>query len=350
MGKTETQQRFLRSRAEQLADYLRGCIARGEICDPLPGIREWSARLGAGRGTLEQALHILHREGLLSVEPRRGIRLAGVPPRPATADRPRVVRWLLYGRNYPDMSVVMEILAMLSERLQAHDIHLQLERFTAQRFREIHKQGEHPNTMLFLVSLPAEFQRMFANFRKSAIVIGLPAEGVNLPFVSNDIASAMRHAIALVARRGFRRITMVATEATRSIPETLLRQWCAACDTDLHADLVRMPMSLEEHVTAARRFAARVTPGQGIIAVYPIPATSLISALLQHGLSIPRDAEVIGMNTTRAAVRVVPMPTHYPYPVEAFTKTVQRAILHYFEQGRVPRWKKLIPLEVVRAC
>ncbi|MBI4026785.1 MAG: hypothetical protein HY360_17510 [Verrucomicrobia bacterium] len=44
---------FLRSKAEQLADYLRGGLQRGEAVEPLPNTRAWSEKLG-GVGTAQK--------------------------------------------------------------------------------------------------------------------------------------------------------------------------------------------------------------------------------------------------------------------------------------------------------
>ncbi|MBI4028595.1 MAG: GntR family transcriptional regulator [Verrucomicrobia bacterium] len=66
---------FLRSRSEQLADYLSNSIARAELVEPLPGMRDWAVKLGVSYRTLESALKIVERRGLVSIEPRRGVRL-----------------------------------------------------------------------------------------------------------------------------------------------------------------------------------------------------------------------------------------------------------------------------------
>lgn len=347
MRRLASQSSFIRSRADQLADYLRGSIARGEIVDPLPNIRDWSSRLGVGRGTLETAIKILSIEGLLRVAPRKGIQInPGAVPGPRTA-RTRLGRWLFYGRDFPDLSVLMEVFAAVAERFQFHDIQLSIERCDAARFRAIHAKGENPGEMLMLVSLPAEFARLFADFRKSALVVGLPSPGMRLPYISIDVDAAFRHAVAMLARRGFTRVAMVITEPTRALTEAGFQKLCAETAPAVRGELVRMPIELPEQADAARRFAARISGRLGIIAVYSIPATVLISALLQRGIAVPRQVEVVGMNTTRMAVRVVPTPIYYPYPVEAFAKTVTRAALQYFEQGRLPQLRKLIPLEVV---
>jgi DNA-binding LacI/PurR family transcriptional regulator len=340
---------FLRSRADQLADYLRRGIARGEIREPLPNIRAWSVLLGVGRGTLEQAVNLLHREGVLDVQPRRGIRIARVRPRVSASDSPRMVRWLFYGRGYPDASVLLEILAAIVERLQAHDIQFRLERCDAARLRRIQHKGEEPHQMIILGLVPPGLQRMFSAFQRSALVIGVPPPDVPLPYISIDVEVAFRHALATFARRGCKRVSLVMREHSHSMSDARFAELCAEANAAMRSEMVRVPMTLVEQVAAARRFAARRTTREGVIALYPIPATVLISALLERGIAVPRDVEVVALNTTSMAVRAAPLPDFYPYPVEAFAKAVSRAVLRYFQSGTVPRLRKMIPLEVVRA-
>lgn len=69
---------FLRSRFEQLADYLREHILCGAVAEPLADTRSWSKRLCVSRNTLHAALKILERQRLVSSTRRRTIGGCGV--------------------------------------------------------------------------------------------------------------------------------------------------------------------------------------------------------------------------------------------------------------------------------
>lgn len=186
--------KFLRSRADQLAEYLRGCIARGELREPFPNIRALRSKLGVGLHTLEMALRILERQSVLRIRPRQGIQIlrgSVAPPNVPQPDSTRVVRWLYYGRDFPDMSAAAEILLSVSERLLVHGIRLNVEKCDAVRLKAIQRAGENMNEMLLLVSLTEPHQRLFADFRKSALILGLPFPGVRLPYVSVDSLPAI---------------------------------------------------------------------------------------------------------------------------------------------------------------
>ena len=338
---------FLRSRAEQLADYLRGCIARGELREPLPNIRAWSAKLGVGLHTLETALRILHREGVVRILPRKGVQLLGASGDSEQPPRARVVRWICYRRDFPDLSPVMDVLTPMADQLRDHDIGFSIEPCDATRLRLIHDRGESPHEMYLLTSLPQPFERMFADFKKSALIIGLPSAGISLPYLSVDVFPAVRHAVHMLARRGFRKVTLVVKSGTSQPIAESLHRYCAETHPPMQAEVVIMPMELTDQVAAAGRFAARIRERVGIIAIYSIPASVLMTALMARGVKVPDDVEIVAVNTTLQAVRVFPLPAYYPFPLATFAKAVCKAALHYFERGRLPALRKTIPLEMV---
>lgn len=55
----------LRSHAEQMAEYLRGELRRGRWSGSMPGVLRMERDLGVNRNTLEGALRLLEKEGLL---------------------------------------------------------------------------------------------------------------------------------------------------------------------------------------------------------------------------------------------------------------------------------------------
>src|SRR5258708_5062071 len=118
---------FLRTRGELLAEHLRQAIARGELVSPLPNIRDWSTQLGVSHGTLEKALHILKREGLIRTRPRKGVHVMRPETTRPRLQQPPTVRWMFYGRNYKNIPTVPEIMGAIGQRLSPHDIRFSLE-------------------------------------------------------------------------------------------------------------------------------------------------------------------------------------------------------------------------------
>ena len=337
---------FLRSKSEHLADHLRACVARGELREPLPNIRTWSGKLGVGIHTLEMALKILHQEGVVRIRPRKGVQIQEVRGVSDHSQQSRVVRWVCYGRDFPDLSVLTELFAAILEQLHPHEIGFSIEPCDAARLRLIHDRGESPHQMYLLTSLPDEFQRLFADFKRSALINGLPSPGVSLPYITIDVFSAIRHAIHLLARRGFHKVSLVIKSGTRQPVVELFRQYCAEAPQPMQSEVVTMPNELFEQVSAAGRFAARIRERQGIIAIYSIPASVLMTALMARGVKVPGEVEVVAVNTPLQAVRVFPLPTYYPFPLVPFAKAVCKAAVHYFKRGRLPSLGKTIPLQM----
>ncbi len=338
---------FIRSRAEQLADHIRGCIARGEVLRPIPNTRDWSSQLGVSRDTLKGAIKILKRKGLLRVRPRKGIELAHTPVLAKGWQRSRAVRWLYYGRDYPDASALVEIRAAISERLEPQGIRLTFERCDAARMRAIHRRGEHPGEMFLLGAVPDQFLGLFSTFKKSVLVIRPRLSGFQMPFISIEILSALRHATHMLVRRGFFRISLIVKEGSLRSTARLFQRICVEASRSLRGDVVRIPVGLCEQNLAVQRFAASIKGRHGLIALYPVPAGLLMTALMKRGLDVPEQVEVVAMNTTLQAIRLVPMPVYYPFPVEKFAKVICQAAVHYFEQGALPPIRKRIPIEMV---
>ncbi|MBI4026689.1 MAG: GntR family transcriptional regulator [Verrucomicrobia bacterium] len=339
---------FLRSRADQLADYLRGCIARGELVEPLPGIREWSSRLSVGHTTLEAALKTLEQEGLVAVRTREGVHLNFEQAAPNPPQTFRVVRWLYCGRGRNhDISPCIEVFRALSDRLGQHDIRLSIENCGVEGIHAIHERGESRRQMVLLGSLPLKLEKLFMDFRRSALVIGIPAPGTGLPYVSNDAFSAIRHATHWLAGRGCLRVTMfIGVKRQMTFAEKIFYRACSESPQPVRGEVACIPLELDEQAQAARKFAARVKGKQGVIAIYPSSVSTLMTALMKQGVDVPGQVEFVAVNTTLQGVRVVPRPAYYPFPMDTFTKVVCRAAIQYFERGRLPRLRKMIPLKM----
>jgi hypothetical protein len=212
-----TAMEFIRSKPEQLADYLRQRIERGDLVEPLPNIRDWSAQLGVAHGTLETALGILKRQGVIRTRPRKGVHITRPATKPRQLHQPPTVRWLFYGGHYRNVPTISELITALTQRLAPHGIRFSLELCNASRLRAIHQQGERPHEMLILSSMTSPYQEMFAAFRRSVLLVGPPLPGVELPFITNvltreetDAMKAMR--LRYMTARAEREETRLAQE------------------------------------------------------------------------------------------------------------------------------------------
>ena len=345
--------KFLRSRAEQLADYLRGCISRGELVEPMPGTRTWSQRLGVSRSTLDQALRLLRHEGLIDVRANRGITLIG-PSATEGAHRTlvRSVRIIYYGRDFPEMQKDLPWMLELAERLHANGVQLALEKCTEARLKAYARAGVNPAELLILISLPARFQALFAQSPHEVLLMGEPAAGVDRPFVTSDWEGALRHGARWLLRQGYDRLTLILPRArapglqqARAVFEQECADWTRQT---VRANVVELPLELTAMVQAAGRFARTVRDRRGILVTDNIPPGLVMTALAAHGVRIPRQAELVALVTSIEPLKVFPLPTHYRFSERLLTQTLTAAVLHYFETGTVPALAKRLPMEMTR--
>ncbi len=338
---------FMRSKAEHLADHLREAIARGGVANPLPTIRRWSASLGVASGTLEAALRILKRDGIIRSRPRRGLYLLR---RPGARSRHRyyqVVRWICPTVQIKHNPGINEVAGALLRKLSVHGIGLTVEMLDNARLKALCQRGERPEEMLLMHSLPREWQERFLHFKTSLLLIGRPFPDIPLPFVSNDMIPAIRHAVFLFACHDFEEVVLLLTESSRQPIREEFDQICAAAPRPIRGEIVQLPDEMYEQSRAVQRFSARIRPRQGLIAVSPIHAGQLMMAVMQRGLRMPGEVQVIAMNALPTELRSLPIPVHYPYPLERFSRILCGAAYHFFEQGSLPRLRKLIPLQMV---
>jgi hypothetical protein len=83
----------------------------------------------------------------------------------------------------------------ISERLRDHDIQLVPDRCDVPRLRALQRRGELPGEMLLLISFRQTDQRRFAPHRRDVLLVDLPAPGVDLPYIWNDVEAAISHAV-----------------------------------------------------------------------------------------------------------------------------------------------------------
>ncbi len=344
---------FLRSKAEQLADYLRGCLARGELVEPLPGTRAWSRQLGVSRSTLDEALRVLRRERLVWVDANRGIRLTAAPRSPARSSvtAPRLVRVIYYGRDIPELHKDLLWMMDLAEQLHAHGVQLSIEKCTEARLKAYARARQVGTELLILISLPAKFQTLFDQANRAVLLTGEPAPGVQLPFLTSDLDGAIRHATCRLLRRGFERVTLVLPRTRSPGLQRAKQVFVSACADwsrqPVRGDVVFLPLEMPAMVTAAGRFAKTVRDRRGIVTMDNIPVGLIMTALAARGVAIPQQVELVAFAASAESLKVFPSPAHYLSVLPAFAQTLARAALHYFQTGDVPRLRKRLPMEMV---
>jgi len=346
---------FKRSKSEHLADYIRCGIQRRELSEPLPNTREWSHSLGVSRNTLKKALNILRKDGLLEIEARKSIRIIkGAHARAKMAPSlQKVLRLIYYPIEYPQRSF-FGYYHDLAEHLYSYGIYTTWEACTHARIREISRQPQKSNELLFLASVPGAYHRYFHRRKSNTLVVGMPDQNSSLPYIAVDIKSCIRHATQFLLRRNFSRISfLIGKVSSHSLAdlEKIFLQTCAGWrHQPIYAEVVRMGLAADDQRSACRRFAAGVNSRQGIIALQPVWLSMLMTALFERGVRIPEVGHIVALMTTPQNMNVCPLPSHYPFPQHAFVKQLTDQALHYFNTGALRNLRMVIPTDIVAAA
>lgn len=351
------------NRAEQVAASIRDKILSRELTDPLPPSRVWCRELEVGRPTLLAALKILEHAGFLHMT-ARGAKIARsrkksktgstAKPSPSPAKnhaaRPHwKARFLYYGRNYKEIQQGSKWFLALSWALQRHDIRLALERCNAVRLTAVATNKASHEELCFLQSLPAPYQSLFVQHGKPAVIVGYAGQDVALPYVTPDLSNSTRHAVLRLLRRGFRRLVIINLAAREEGVTRSIDSFLTACADWPHqpvsAEVVRVWNDLESQRSVIRRLAARTKKPCGFIIFSPVSVGMLITALLERGISIPKEAEIVALEYTHGEISFSAPVTLYEFPAQRFAKTISSICLHYFESGELPNAGKIVDLD-----
>jgi hypothetical protein len=343
----------LQSKPYQLAEFLRQSIRHGKLAEPLPGMRLWSRQLGVSRRTLDSALRILRDEGLLTMHPR-GARL-NIGPNQSTANpvqSPRRVRWLIDGSYRHHLHGQHQTFDLLHERLRLRGIELKSEICTPVRLREIARQTPVANEFFLLGSLPPTYQRLFAATAKPVLVLGEVSAGLDLPYVNSDQAGAVRHAAFRLLRQGCTQLKLIhvksAAVGMRSA-QTAFRQACSEWTrASVNGQLIATELDLTSLLVAMRRVTGQIKQRTGILVLSPVPIAMVITALLQHGIAVPAQAEVVALLHSTESTHLYPPPPAYEWPMAAIVREITRAAEHFFNTGTLPPGGKLLTAEMAK--
>lgn len=347
---------FLLNRRERLAEYLREQIHEGQITEPLPNTRDWARALGVSCPTLSGALQLLAKEDLVTLHPRQGVRLHGGQKRPSGRTGRRAVRLVYRAADFPAGPTTTRWVVLLSQFLQNNGIHFRIEGCTDARLRALVNLARPAEAdrreLLLLLSLPARYQRLFDRSRRSALVVGYPAQGVTLPFVTSDYDGAIQHATHRLLRRGFSRLCLIINKETSVGIHHACHAFNSACSSWPHqpvrAETLHIPLEPCAQLSALNRFAARLRDPCGIILAGPVNVGAIMTCLYAHGVAISTQAELVTIDNSSSSILVWPMPTQYTVSMQALSRVVANAVVHFFETGTVPAiqktvWMKMIP-------
>ncbi|MBI4025259.1 MAG: GntR family transcriptional regulator [Verrucomicrobia bacterium] len=336
--------------AEQLARLFAEQIQGGDLSNPLPGRRAWAAQLGVGRNTLDAAIRILTRKGLLRTHPRHGTLISHGSRSGNRKSRLQAVRFIFNDRDFERSSYQVDWLFPLLARFHERGFRCTFEQASIGRIRAICSRGGNPSELNLLYACSVGQLRRFQNSNAHTLVIGDIERGIRLPSVNVDLAGAIRHACHDLLRRGFKTLKILINAYSKGIPFEHRNAFSEACDRwsvqPIAHELVQIPMQTPEMIAACRRLARGLHDRTGILVLFPLSAGAIMTTLLQSGISIPSQAEMILLMSRKDSARLDPVPAHYPFPTKRFLTELTVVVTRFFETGKLsPDYHRYVPLE-----
>jgi len=341
---------FRRKRSENLADFLRERIRHGELTNPLPSTRLWCLQLGVGRPNLLQALKVLEHDGLVSIT-RRGVSLKPQKARgkKTASPLPRILRVLYFNRNAPHLRHDCEWVSALSERLSTDGIHVSVESCSVGRLRTLAGQATD-NELCVLMAIPPEYQKLFQEHKKPAFIVGYPGEGIALPYFTSDLDGTVRHATQSLLRHGFKHLILInsshrAAGINKSVDvfKNVCAQWP---HQPVRSEVALTWRDITSMRTSLGRIAQKISEPCGLVIFSPISVGILITSLLQAGVQIPKQAEIMAIEYLSEEVQFSVPVTRYAFPSEYCIKQLVEVARQFFDTGEVPLINKKLSLKV----
>ncbi len=341
----------LRSKVAQLADYLRSSIVLDRLAEPLPPIRAWSQQLGVSRRTLGAALLELRAQGLVVAKPRG----MGLGPKPANrphrgGERKRVL--MLMGILYrPRIHHYFELFRAFDDAMALRGFDFKWELCAPNRLREIASQQTANPELVILHSLPLRIQAMFARSARPAVVLGHLGSNIALPYIDADLPGVVRHAAFTLLRHGAENLYLIGpTHSAPGDEQTLIafRVACAAWSRTVTARAISTAVDQRSLVATVQRLTSGIKGRNGFIVMAPVPVAMVMTALLQHGIEVPHQVELVSVFHEPESIKLYPPPIFYPSPNRQIVRHFVNVAEHFFETGRVLPVAKTLAVEVVR--
>ncbi len=202
---------------DQVADLLREEMRDGRWQEWMPSERILLAKLNVSRKTLRDALRLLVNDGLLTVEPRQGYRIASQGVVMGTAPSRRLMELgLICPEHIFSMPPYVIKLVDIVRGLCA-EAGFQLEVLEGRRFARVDPGRmmpkvvrSFPKACWILIMADEKLQRWFERSGTPAVIYGNVYPGIGLSSVGIDYRACVRHAASMLLGRGHRRIALVA--------------------------------------------------------------------------------------------------------------------------------------------
>lgn len=322
------------SLARRTLAVLEESLRSGRWGEVLPGERKLSETLQISRMTLRQALAELERRGWITSG--RGKRRRILDP---TLRETRPGRSIVFLAPVPVHEMEPQLMLLihhLSESLQRKGLHLEIEarpscftRRPERALQAIAAELRPAGWVLFRGNQAA--QEWFRKADLPFVILGSTFVHGSPSFGSEHIAIGS-HAAGQFLRVGHRHGVIIAPrhETAALTDEELVRGFQRAGFTSRGIFHDRTRRGILQALDKALVMRPRVSAIFTIGGQYSV---TLLSALLNHGIAVPKEISLIAMGDDPAFRYLVPAPAHYTFSMEKGARMLFRLICRVVLQG-----------------
>lgn len=335
----------------RVAGVLESAILREEWRQKLPGERRLCAQLNVSRMTLERALNIIERKGLIRSQPRVGHLIRKVRPRPARQNSTTIhILLRIPCENLSDWEQlwykkVEQILSRRGFGLQFHAMAFMKGKSLSKRLADLVKS--EPAACWALASASRETQKWFLAHHIPTLVIGHCYPGIQFPSVDVDRRAICRHAVTTLLRLGHRFIILLMSRhkfagevygeqgfregfAGMAPPNARGEVWHHNLDPDSVRSMIRKKWSRKGYPTA-------------VIVLQTHCAIAVASTLIELGMHLAKDVSLICQESDETLRWFTPPIANYMITHNVFVQRVARMLIRLAQTGAIETSALILP-------
>jgi len=335
----------------RVASVLESAILREEWRQKLPGERRLCAQLHVSRTSLERALNIIERRGLIRSQPRVGHLIRKVHTQ-ATRQNLTTIHILLR-TPYENLSdweqlqykKVEQILSRAGFWLQFHAIALMQGKSLPKRLADLVKN--EPAACWVLSSVSRQTQQWFSDHGIPTLVTGHCYPNIQLPSIDVDRKAICRHAVTMLLRLGHRFIILLMSRqkfAGEMYGEQGFREgFASAAPLNARCEVWYHNVEADSVRSIIRKHWSRPGYPTAIIVLQTHCAITVASTLMELGVHLAKDVSLICQESDETLRWFTPPITHYMITHAVFAQRIARMLMRLTKTGAIEPSALILP-------
>ncbi len=323
------------SAVEQLAEYLKSLIDRGELSGSMPGVDRLSTSLGCSHRTVIGAMKQLEHEGLLLKQgPGRASKINN---QGRNADTGLKIQFILYDREDSEKDVVSRFLTMIRRQVMDAGHTMTFASKTLRQLgmdvKKVAKYVDETEADAWVVaSASREVLDWFSTQPAPAFALFGRRRGLDIAATGPDKEGAFRDAVRRLLGLGHRRIVLLVRPARRlpepGLPEQAFLDELKAAGVQVGAYNLPAWDGSVEGLDKVLDSTFRLTPPTAMIIDEPQIFISAQHHLARRGIFAPEQVSLICADQDTFFDYMQPTVAHIRYDAEPWARRIAKWANH----------------------